>query len=532
MARGALQTRAPERAATGLTVRSLRTGALVLAVTFAFLMLVAVRGIASTALVRNAGLSSLADNPALRALYGRPYDLSTPGGFVVWRLGQFLALAAALWGLLSATRLLRGEEDAGRTDLVLAGSLRRSRLVGAQLGVLGGACVVVGLGIAVGLVVAGQAGTAAALFGAGVTTVMLVFAMTGALTAQLVAPRRRATGLAVALLATTFLLRMLADGSAGLAAATWATPFGWLERLEPFAGNRPWPLLPGLVVASLLAAAAVALALRRDTGEGVVQERAHRPRRAGLGGPAAFALRERTGAIAGWVVGLAVVGFVVGGITDAFTDFLARNAALRDLMARFGYREMASPEGFVAALDVFAAVALGACAIASVYRIWDDEEQARLDHVFAAPVRRARWIAAALVATVVVVAASGAAYGVAIWVGVEFGKGSIAFADVLAGVLNTLPVVALVLGLAVLGLGLVPRIGAAIAGGVLAAWYVLNFLGPALSWPSWVLDLTPFRHLAAVPAQPAAWAATAIMLAIAALELVVGIVAYERRDLR
>ena len=526
------QTRAPERAVARLALRSLRTSALVLAATFVVLMLAAARGIASTALVRESGLASLADNPALRALYGRPYDLATSGGFVVWRMGQFVAIAGGLWALLTATRLLRGEEDAGRAELVLAGSVRHGWVVAAQLAVLAGACLLAGLGVAVGLVAAGEAVGGAVLFGSGITTVMLVFAAAGALAAQVVAPRRRATGLTVALLVTTYLLRMLADGSSGLAAASWLTPFGWLERLEPFAGNWPVPLAPGVAVTIAFAAGAVAVALHRDTGDGLLHERAHvHPRSAGLAGPATYALRERIGAIAGWVVGLAVVGFVVGGVTNAFTDFLAKNAELRDLMAQFGYKEMASPEGFVAALDLFAALALGACAIASMHRLWDDEEHGRLALVYAAPVRRARWLGAALLATVVVVVASGASYGVAIWLGVEFGNGSIALGDALAGVVNTAPVVALALGLAVLGLGIVPRVGAAIAGGVLAGAYLLSFLGPALSWPTWVIDLTPFRHLAAVPAQPAAWTAALVMLGVAAVEVLLGVVAYGRRDL-
>ncbi len=40
---------------------------------------------------------------------------------------MFLMVLGAVWGLLTATRLLRGEEDAGRWELLLAGQTTRER---------------------------------------------------------------------------------------------------------------------------------------------------------------------------------------------------------------------------------------------------------------------------------------------------------------------------------------------------------------------------------------------------------------------
>jgi ABC-2 type transport system permease protein len=56
-------------------------------------------------------------------------------------------------------------------------------------------------------------------------------------------------------------------------------------------------------------------------------------------------------------------------------------------------------------------------------------------------------------------------------------------------------------------------------------------LGPALDWPQWALDLSPFTHLALVPAEP--WAATSgiAMTAIGIVLAIVGFVTFHRRDL-
>jgi ABC-2 type transport system permease protein len=77
----------------------------------------------------------------------------------------------------------------------------------------------------------------------------------------------------------------------------------------------------------------------------------------------------------------------------------------------------------------------------------------------------------------------------------------------------------------------VPRAAAAIGWGALAASFVLGQLGAILDLPQAVLNLSPFTHVPAVPAQPVeatpmvALAGTAIVLTAAAF------VAHRRRDL-
>jgi Putative exporter of polyketide antibiotics len=63
-------------------------------------------------------------------------------------------------------------------------------------------------------------------------------------------------------------------------------------------------------------------------------------------------------------------------------------------------------------------------------------------------------------------------------------------------VLNALPVVLLVGGLAVLTFGLLPRLTVAVPVTVTVVGYLVTLLGPALLWPDWVLNVSPFTHLA------------------------------------
>ncbi|HZD80445.1 MAG TPA: hypothetical protein VE646_10465, partial [Actinomycetota bacterium] len=76
-------------------------------------------------------------NPAFQALNGKAVNLDTLGGFVAWRYGGPVVVIVAIWGLLAATKLLRGEEETGHGELVLGGRLRPTMLLAADLAALG-----------------------------------------------------------------------------------------------------------------------------------------------------------------------------------------------------------------------------------------------------------------------------------------------------------------------------------------------------------------------------------------------------------
>lgn len=101
------------RAVTALALRQTRRGALVVTGLAAGMSAVAVAAYAST--VKDpadaAALEALAGNPAIRTLFGEPVALDDAGGFAVWRTGTVLAVVLAVWALLAATRITRGEED-------------------------------------------------------------------------------------------------------------------------------------------------------------------------------------------------------------------------------------------------------------------------------------------------------------------------------------------------------------------------------------------------------------------------------------
>jgi ABC-2 type transport system permease protein len=522
-----------DRAVVGLAVRSVRAGAALVAVAVGVVFYLGLTGSSAENMVDVSQVRVIAENPAVRALYGPTLEVASPGAFIVWRYGQFVTLFTAVWVLLATTRLLRGDEEVGRWDLLLATTLDRRRLMVLVLAVLAGTCALVAAALLVAFLAAGEALGGSVLFSAGVGLTLLAVVGLGAVASQVFAQRRRASGLAGAVLGAWFVLRMLADGAAGLGGLRWLTPFGWLEQLAPFARGwiAPLGLLAGL--AALLAGLAVLLAARRDLGDGLVTESGRAVARlALLQDPLGIAWRARLGGLVGWSAAVGALGLAVGGITDAFADFIATHLGFREVAAEYGFAALVSAEGFVGTMAAFTGVVLACYAVVTVRSVWEDEVAGRLDLVYAAPVTRTRWLGAGVVAGGVAVLLVSLVAVATTAAGIAAGGGAVTPAATAAGVLNTLPVVALFFGVAVLAHGIRPEQATAIAGGAAAATYLVSFIGPALDWPAWVRWLSPFDHLAVVPSEPVDWGTAAVLLLLAAACVAGGFLGYARRDLR
>jgi ABC-2 type transport system permease protein len=104
--------------------------------------------------------------------------------------------------------------------------------------------------------------------------------------------------------------------------------------------------------------------------------------------------------------------------------------------------------------------------------------------------------------------------------------------DSMAAILNCLPLVVLSVGLAVGVHGFRPAWVVPVAGGAVVVLYLLSFLGPAVNAPEWLIDVSPWAHVAVAPPDPVNWAGTVVMVLIGVVFGAAGFVGYARRDLQ
>lgn len=478
-------------------------------------------------------LEALAENPAIRIMLGPPVALSDPGGFTVWRTGTPVAVVLAVWALLATIRITRGDEEAGRWDLLSAGRCRLSRLVLSQAMVVALVAVVIGLATASGMIIAGADRGGSVLYGAALGLIGAGAAGWGALTGQLFGDRRRAATVAVAGIGAGLLLRMAGDGVEQLDWAAWLSPFGLLGLIQPFGANRVAPVAVLAGAALALGAAALVTSRRRDLGAGLVTVRDRpRPRTGLLRSPVGFAVRRGGGPLVSWAAGVWLYCLVIGLLASAVIRFLADSPGFAGFAARVGFGSLTTVAGFAASMFSLLAVPLGLYGASRISAAAADEEARRLTAVLAAPVSRTRWYAIETVVALAGMTILAVGAGLATWAGATAVGADLGLGPAVAGALNVLPVGWLSLAAAgvawgwqpvgVMAIGAVPAVGG----------FLLQILAESLRWPDWVAGLSPYRHLGLVPYEPVEWPAAAVMTLVGAALVIIGSVGFARRDLR
>jgi ABC-2 type transport system permease protein len=468
-------------------------------------------------------------------LLGVPRHAETAAGFTTWRVLTAVDVVGAIWGLLASTGALRGAEEDGRWELLLAGPVTRRRAAAAVLLGLCGALaamylVTAALVIAAGRVPGARFSTGGSLlFAAALVSGAAVFLAVGALASQIGATRGQAVAIGGGFLGVSFVIRMVADSSRGLGWLRWLSPFGWAEEVRPLRDPQVGALLPVVGFVLGTAALAVLLAGRRDLGAGILPEGQGRQ---GSGrwliGPTALALWLTLPGAVGWIAALAGYGALLGFIARATVSLLTTSPALVAALGRLGVR--AATLGFLGFGLFFASVLITVMAAGQVGAIRNEEATGRLDHLLVRPVSRTAWLTGRIAVVLAVIAVSGLAAGTATWLGAASRHVRVAFPDMLAAGLNAAVPGAFVLGIGVLVFGLRPRLGPIAAYGVVAWSFLVDLVGSLVRGARWLRDSSVFTHLALAPAERPDWQTAAVIVLLGLAAAALGVVAFGRRD--
>jgi ABC-2 type transport system permease protein len=525
---------APGRAVTWLAVRQIRRGALIVTgLTAGMTALVAVtyaQVMADPAAVGS--LRALAGNPAIRTLFGTPVGLDTAGGFTVWRVGTVVAVLLGTWSILATTRITRGEEDAGRWDVLLSGRVPLRAVVIRHLAAVLVVAAATAAAITAVLLAAGTPAAGALVHGGGTGLLGMFFAAVAVLTAQVFPVRSPATGTAVAVLGVGLLARMVGDGVTALGWLHWLSPFGLLTLSGPYVENRILPLSLLAAATVLVTVAALFAAGRRDVQGGLLAAAAgRRPRTRLLAGVETFAVRRVLRPMTGWMIGIGAYYLLIGLTAVSVTEFLRDNPALAGEAAQAGFDGLGSIAGFAATLFAILVMPVGGFVAVRMGALIAAETDRTLTPLASQPVTRVRLIGAESAVTAAAAAILVTGAGLFTWAGVSVMGGDLPLDAALRGVWNVLPIVLLCLGAAVLAVGWVPRWTGVLSGLPGVGGFLLLVIAESIAAPEWVRDLSPFAHLAPVPLTRPDTTASTIMLAIAAVLMIAGTVGYRRRDL-
>jgi ABC-2 type transport system permease protein len=490
---------------------------------------ISVKGLYATQAEFDRAAASMENNAALIAMVGPARALNTVGGQVMWQSAALGAIVAGLMSMFLIGRHTRVEEETGRDELLRAAPIGRLAPMTAALGVAVIANLAMGLAITASLVTLPLEGADSLATGLGLTGVGWVFSGVALVAAQLTQSPRAMYGVVGVAMGAAYVLRAVGDIGNGL--FSWLSPIGWYQAMHPFSGLRWWPMLL-LVAASVVGVvAAYQLFARRDIGSGMLAARPG-PGRAGEGLVAGerlglgLAWRLQRGTAFGWAAGLFLGGLSYGSIGNDIGDMVGDGEAARDMFVQAG--DLVN--GFYATAILMLAMIATGFAVSSAIRPRGEEDANHAEVLLATATPRSGWLGGHVLVTVVgtllvlVCAGLGLGLGNAMVTG-DAGAVTRLGVPVLA---MTAPVL-VVSGVARLLYGVAPRL-VHLAWLVVALAVVVMMFGELLRIPQWIQDLSPFEHLALVPAEDFRWTPFLAVLALAAALSVAGQLAFRRRD--
>jgi ABC-2 type transport system permease protein len=490
-----------------------------------------------TAAAREKLARSLAPNTGIRALLGPARHIDTVAGFAAWRALGVLSLVGAVWALLAATRLLRGEEDAGRWELLLAGQTTRRRaatqgLVGLAVGWAGLWGVTAVVSVIDGRTVHPAFSVRASLFfSLAITASAAIFLAVGAVASQLAATRRQAAMLAGGVLGAAFVIRMVADSASGLRWALWASPLGWVEELRPLTGSRPVMLLPIGALVAVLSVVTVRLAHERDVGASILPDRDTAPPRTRLlGSPTALTVRLMRPVAVGWIAAIAACGLLFGLVAQSAANAASGSTTVQEALSRLGGRH-GGAAAYLGLTFIIVATLIALVAAGQIVAGREEEADGRLDNIVVRPYPRQGWLAGRLAVAVVLLIVCGIAAGVLAWAGTASQHSGLSFGSLIKAGINTVPPALFVLGVGALVHATLPRLTGPAVYGVVAWSFLIEFVGSIVKTNRWLLDTSVLYHVAPAPATNPHWDSAAVLVLLGVAAAIGGTFLFARRDL-
>jgi ABC-2 type transport system permease protein len=487
----------------------------------------ATEGLYLDAADRAAAAGLINTSPALVALYGPIIDEQSIGDLAMSKMTVMYALAVMGLGLVVVRRHTRVEEESGRAELVGATLVGRAAPLRAALVEAGAAAVVVGVLAAVVDIAAGLDPAGSVAFGASWTGAGLVGAATAAVCAQLATSARTAGGLTLAAFAAWYALR--AAGDVGPDALGWLSPLGWGTRLHAWDGPRWWVLGLYLALAAVLVVAAEVLRSRRDLGSGLLAEQAG-PVHGGIGSVPALVWRLNRLTTMWWTLAALLFGALFGSVAPHLGSLFDSPAARAALEALGGPGRV--EETMLAALLALMAAMLSAYAVQVTVSGAHEEADGRTPEVLAATGSRAQVfasqaglaLAGSLLLAVVYSVGSAVGYGSQVD-GVPHALGRL-----VPAALAHVPAMWVMSAVALLAWAWWPH-ATWVGWAALVGFVTLGEVGDLLELPGWVVGISPFQHVPAVPVQPVGAGTEVALLAVTALLLAAGWWRYRARDI-
>jgi ABC-2 type transport system permease protein len=529
---------------TLFSFRRIRRGAIILGIVFGIASVSQTTGLVKaypTPEARDQLVTSLKSNVGLRILFGSSEHLdSTVRSYANWRILGILTVIGSIWATLVTTRLLRGEEETERWELLLSSPVTaRQATRRTVFGIWGGVLIAIILaGLA--LTAAGSASDvaigpgAAFLFTLTLVSGALMFTAVASLTSQLASTRSRAAMMASAFLGFSFLVRAIANTTESAHWLRNINPLSWIDAILPLTAHRLGWFIPifGFTLATF--GLAIFLSGRRDFTEALIPQRdTAKARLSLLRGPFRFAWRLTRGPVFSWLAAITFPSIVFGMLSVTAASILDESSSLTNTFSKvLGGGNVFGEKLFLSMGFLLIGIFVMAIAASAVQAIRSEEARETLDNLLVRPIRRLQWLAGRVAIAVVWILVACVWTSVVCWLIAKTQHSVLDYGTYLTAGLNMAAPALCILGIGLATFGLRPRWTAGVMYSVIGWGFLVEILGPLLHLPAWLLDTSILHHVAATPAVSPNWTAALVLASLGLVLGLVGAIVFNRRDLQ
>ncbi|PAV28254.1 ABC transporter permease [Virgibacillus profundi] len=475
------------------------------------------------------------DNPAMVAMLGSGYEgqdyLNSIGTLFAHEMLLFTAIAVAIMSILLVGRSTRADEEDGRTEMIHALPVGRLSYVSAAIIILIAVNVVLTLLIGLGLSVLGIEGInpeSSFLYGAILGATGLVFGGFTAIFAQLAETSRGTTMLSFAVLIVAYLIRAVGDVSNE--SISLFSPLGWTVRTDVFAEDDWWSVFLSLVLSGVIIIIVFYLKSIRDLGSGFIPARGGRKYASSfLQTPIGLTLRLQLTNIISWGIGLfalgAAFGSILGDLETYFADIEFMQAFLTEEQ---GYT---MTEQFIVLLMAIMSLIGTIPAVMTVLKLKGEENKNRTEYLYSRALSRTRLLGGYFLLAIVVSIMMQLLTAIGLWsAAATVMEEGLTLGTIFKSAFIYLPAMWVVVGLAVLMIGLIPKATGFVWFYVVYGFVVI-YLNGILDFPEWVNNLSVYEHIPQIPVEEMDFMKITVLIIIAVILTFAGFLGYNRRDI-
>ncbi|MCL2084249.1 MAG: ABC transporter permease [Oscillospiraceae bacterium] len=491
------------------------------------------------------------DNPVMISMMGPAYGIEnyTPGAMYTGMMLLWVAITACVMNIFFVVRHTRADEERGRVEVVR--SLPTGRLANLNATMVSAVIInaVIALLIGFGLAAAGIESIDLAggmLFGALVGLAGLVFAALAALFSQLSSSAGGAMGMSFLALGGLYLLRGAGDMQ-GSDAISCISPLGLILRSQAYIQNRLWPVFILVLEVIIISAAAYKLNSIRDMDQGFIAAKPGRKEaKPGLLSPLGLAYRLMRTMLIAWIITMLMLGASYGSVIGEIGSFVGDSPEyltvigippeIADGMTDADKQDIISSYFGLFVNSIMALICIVPLLNAAM-KPRSEEREGRSEHVLSRVVSRVKYLAGYISISYAASVLFPIATALGLYSSVAAVSGdsippSFELGSLLKANLAYLPAMWVIIGAAVLAVGLFPKASGAIWGyyGFICFAALFGNLPDLL--PEWISKLSPMSYIPRFPLDDISFAPLAVLALIAAALTAIGFVSYARRDYR